>query len=170
MFQPLKAFSAFGSFSSVCRPFFFSSWRGTWSKITSRCLRSLIGQLSLLLVPNMVLSKMNNHEHRTEQTYESYTFQPLMSYCIYLTRAVLWTRFSFSFLAVITDKLKKYCFFFVRSKSKCYKNCMFYAHLMNMHLFLPHIYLLSLGLIAWRQLRSSLAAKFCTQLWSYCQR
>ena len=33
---------------------------------------------------------------------------------------------------------------------------MFYAHLMNMH-FLPHIYLLiSLGLIAWRQLRSSL--------------
>ena len=25
----------------------------------------------------MVLSKMNNHEHRTKQTYESYTFQPL---------------------------------------------------------------------------------------------
>ena len=46
----------------------------------SRCLRSLIGQLSLLLVPNMVLSKMNNHEHRTKQTYESYTFQPLMSF------------------------------------------------------------------------------------------
>ena len=47
----------------------------------SRCLRSLIGQLSLLLVPNMVLSKMNNHEHRTKQTYESYTFQPLISFC-----------------------------------------------------------------------------------------
>ena len=29
----------------------------------------------------MVLSKMNNHEHRTKQTYESYTFQPLMSFC-----------------------------------------------------------------------------------------
>ena len=28
----------------------------------------------------MVLSKMNNHEHRTKQTYESYTFQPLMSF------------------------------------------------------------------------------------------
>ena len=23
---------------------------------------------------------MNNHEHRTEQTYESYTFQPVMSF------------------------------------------------------------------------------------------
>ena len=43
-FQPLKAHSPFGS---------------------------LIGQLSFLLVPNMVLSKMNNHEHRTKQTYES---------------------------------------------------------------------------------------------------
>ena len=52
-FQPLKAHSPFGS---------------------------LIGQLSFLLVPNMVLSKMNNHEHRTKQTYESYTFQPLMSF------------------------------------------------------------------------------------------
>ena len=50
----------------------------------SRCLRSLIGQLSLLLVPNMVLSKMNNHEHRTKQTYESYTFQPLMSFWLNL--------------------------------------------------------------------------------------
>ena len=28
----------------------------------------------------MVLSKMNNHEHRTNQTYESYTFQPLMGF------------------------------------------------------------------------------------------
>ena len=28
----------------------------------------------------MVLSKMNNHEHRTKQTYESYTFQALMSF------------------------------------------------------------------------------------------
>ena len=31
----------------------------------------------------MVLSKMNNHEHRTKQTYESYTFQPLMSFWSY---------------------------------------------------------------------------------------
>ena len=27
---------------------------------------------------------MNNHEHQTKQTYESYTFQPLMSFCINL--------------------------------------------------------------------------------------
>ena len=53
----------------------FLSGAGTWSKITSPCLRSLIGQLSFLLVPNMVLSKMNNHEHRTKQTCESYVFQ-----------------------------------------------------------------------------------------------
>ena len=33
---------------------------------------------------------------------------------------------------------------------------------MNMHFFLLHIYLLSLGLIAWRQLRSSLIVKLCT--------
>ena len=43
-------------------------------------LRSLIGQLSLLHVPNMVLSKMNNREHRTKQPHEGYTFQPLMSF------------------------------------------------------------------------------------------
>ena len=53
---------------------------GIWSKITSHCLQSSIGQLSLLLVPNMVLSNMNNHERRTEQTCESYTFQLLMSF------------------------------------------------------------------------------------------
>ena len=41
---------------------------------------SLIGQFYFLLVPNMVLSKMNNHEHRTKQTYESYTFQLIMSF------------------------------------------------------------------------------------------
>ena len=40
----------------------------------------LIYIMSLLLVPNMVISKMNNHEHRTKQTYESYTFQPPMSF------------------------------------------------------------------------------------------
>ena len=44
--------------------------------ITSRCLQSLIGQPSFLFFP-----KMNyNHEHWTKQTYESYTFQPLMSF------------------------------------------------------------------------------------------
>ena len=32
----------------------------------------------------MVLLKMNNHEHRTKQTYESYTFQPLMSFWCYI--------------------------------------------------------------------------------------
>ena len=46
----------------------------------SRCLRSSIGQLSFLLVPNMVLLKMNNQKHRTKKTYESYTFQPLSSF------------------------------------------------------------------------------------------
>ena len=43
---------------------------------------ALIGQLSFLLVPNILLSKMNNHEHQTKQTYESYTFQPLMSFSV----------------------------------------------------------------------------------------
>ena len=43
---------------------------GTWSKITSRSLRSLIGQLSFLLVPNMVLAKIKIHEHRTKETRE----------------------------------------------------------------------------------------------------
>ena len=88
---------------------------------------------------------------------------------IYLTPTVISTRFSFSFFSSNYRQAQKNSFF-LRSKRKCYKNCMFYAHLMNMHWFLPHIYLLSLGLIAWRQLRSSLAAKFCTQLWSYCRR
>ena len=31
----------------------------------------------------MVLSKLNNHEHQRKQTYESYTFQPLMSFWLY---------------------------------------------------------------------------------------
>ena len=30
----------------------------------------------------MVLSKMNNHEHRTKQTYESYTSQPLNEFLV----------------------------------------------------------------------------------------
>ena len=51
-------------------------------------LRSLIGQSSVLLVPNMVLWKMNNHEHRSKQTYQSYTFQPLMSFWFYLILAM----------------------------------------------------------------------------------
>ena len=37
----------------------------------------------------MVLSKMNNHEHRTKQTYESYTFQTLMSFWFYCNGGVL---------------------------------------------------------------------------------
>ena len=48
--------------------------------MTSRRLRSLIGQLSFDLVPNMVLAKIKIHEHRTKQTYHNYTFQPLMSF------------------------------------------------------------------------------------------
>ena len=51
-----------------------------WSEISSPRLRNLIGQLSFLLVPNMVLAKMKIHEHRTKQTYESYTFQPVRSF------------------------------------------------------------------------------------------
>ena len=54
--------------------------RGT----TSRCLRSLIGQPSFLFVLNTVLSKMNNHEHWTKQTYESYTCQPLKSFWFHI--------------------------------------------------------------------------------------
>ena len=34
----------------------------------------------------MVLSKMNNHEHRTKQTYESYTFQPPYEFLILLNK------------------------------------------------------------------------------------
>ena len=76
----LRKLTRFREFFPVCRPFFEAS-AGTWSKITSRRLRSLIGQLSFPLVPNiMVLSKMNDHGHRTKQSYESYTFQPLMSF------------------------------------------------------------------------------------------
>ena len=33
-----------------------------------------------LLVPNMVLAKINIHEHRARQTYESYTFQLLIGF------------------------------------------------------------------------------------------
>ena len=64
----------------------FTFCRRQWSKITSCRLQSLIGQLSFLLVPTMVqlcsvhYAKMNVHKHRTKQTYESYTFQPLMSF------------------------------------------------------------------------------------------
>ena len=48
----------------------YSSHISCWDKgLGSRWRWGLIGQLSLLLVPNMVLSKMNNHEHRTKQTY-----------------------------------------------------------------------------------------------------
>ena len=51
-----------------------------WSEISSPCLRNLIGQLFFLLVPNMALAKMKIHEHRIKQTYESYTFQPFVSF------------------------------------------------------------------------------------------
>lgn len=55
-------------------PYFFSG-RGTWSKMMSCCVQSLIVWLSFPLIPNMVLVKMN--EHQTKRTYENYTFQPL---------------------------------------------------------------------------------------------
>ena len=41
-----------------------------------------IGQ-SFRVVPNMVLSKVNIYEHQRKQTYDSYTFQPLMSLWYY---------------------------------------------------------------------------------------
>ena len=49
---------------------------------------------------------MNNHEHRTKQTYESYTFQPLMSfwYDSNVFRRVLWTVNLFT-------SLSSYCVF-----------------------------------------------------------
>ena len=43
-------------------------------------LLRLIGKLSFPLIPNMVLLNMKNHEHRTKQTNESYTFQPFMGF------------------------------------------------------------------------------------------
>ena len=69
----------FGEFSPFCRPFFKQA-REREVKLRQGRLRSLIGWLSFPLVPNMVLSKMNTHEIRTKRTYESYTFQPLMSF------------------------------------------------------------------------------------------
>ena len=63
-----------------------------WSKISSRRLRNLIGQLSFLLVPNMALAKIKIHEHRTKQTCEIYTFQPFMSYA----SQTLWALAQFS--------------------------------------------------------------------------
>ena len=41
-----------------------------------------------------VLSKMNNHEHRTKQTHESYTFQPVTSFCINLVYGFALQEFS----------------------------------------------------------------------------
>ena len=54
----------------------FGACAVTWSEITSRRLRSLIGQLSFLLVPNMVLEKINIQENRTKQTHKSYVSTP----------------------------------------------------------------------------------------------
>ena len=56
-----------------CKLPVFWTVAGAWTKITSRLLRSWIGQLSFLLVPNIALAKTN----------EIYTFQPLVSFCIY---------------------------------------------------------------------------------------
>ena len=77
-FQPLKAFSAFGSFPPFVGHFFkrarepevnyvTSFTKFDWSVISFS--RSEYGTF-----------EMNNHEHQTKQTYESYTFQPLMSF------------------------------------------------------------------------------------------
>ena len=47
-----------------------------------------IGQ-SFRVVPNMVLSKVNIYEHQRKQTYDSYTFQPLMSLWYYYIKQEL---------------------------------------------------------------------------------
>ena len=55
----------------------------------------------------MVLSKMNNHEHGTRQTYESYTFQPLMSFCLYLKSGVPQFTLQFDFLETFEGRIKQ---------------------------------------------------------------
>ena len=80
MVSTFESFLGFWEFFPRLSAIFFKRAREPEVKLRHVFLRSLIGHLSLLLVPNMVLSKMNNHEHRAEQTYESYTFQPLMSF------------------------------------------------------------------------------------------
>ena len=62
----------------VAKTPYFLSGRGTWSKMMSCCVQSLIVWLFFPLIPNIVLVKMN--EHWTKRTYENYTFQPLMSF------------------------------------------------------------------------------------------
>ena len=64
---------------AVCQPFFKRA-RECEGELLHVVYEVWLVSYLLLLVPNMVLWKMNNHKHRTKQTYESYTFQPLMSF------------------------------------------------------------------------------------------
>ena len=72
------------SFSPVCRPLIYEQVRELGVKLRHVVHEEwLVSSLSLH-VPNMVLAKMNNYEHRSKPIYASYTFPVLMSFCIYI--------------------------------------------------------------------------------------
>ena len=73
--------SFLASFSPVCRPLIYEQVRELGVKLRHVVHEDwLVSSLSLH-VPNMVLAKMNNYEHRSKPIYASYTFQVLMSFC-----------------------------------------------------------------------------------------
>jgi len=77
----VPAFESFSaSFSPVCRPLIYEQVRELGVKLRHVVHEDwLVSSLSLH-VPNMVLAKMNNFEHRSKPIYASYTFQVLMSF------------------------------------------------------------------------------------------
>ena len=112
-----------------------------WSEISSPSLRNLIGQLSFLLVPNMVLAKMKIHEHRTKQTYESRTFQPLMSFwsqtlwvlAQFSTRcAFCFNTFSHLLYCVSCPCNSSFCFQFVRRIGSKALQCSVFQYLLGL--------------------------------------
>ena len=78
-----ESFSA--SFSPVFRPLIYEQVRGELGVKLRHVVHEdwLVSCLSLH-VPNMVLAKMNNYEHRSKPIYASYTFQVLMSFWLNL--------------------------------------------------------------------------------------
>ena len=77
-----ESFSA--SFSPVSRPLIYEQVRELGVKLRHVLHEDwLVSSLSLHVpnIPNMVLAKMNNYEHRSKPRYASCTFQVLMSFC-----------------------------------------------------------------------------------------
>ena len=76
-----ESFSA--SFSPVCRPLIYEQVRELGVKLRHVVHADSLVSSLFLRVPNMVLAKMNNYEHRSKPIYASYTFQLLMSFWFY---------------------------------------------------------------------------------------